>query len=84
MKVRLVNCAPLSVMILLGIPKRQTIDLKNLTADCAVTFLTASTSGHFVNLSIATYKYSKPPTTWGKGPSMSSPQTENGQERGIV
>ena len=49
-------------MILLGIPKRQTIDLKNLTADCAVTFLTGSTSGHFVNLSIATYKYSKPPT----------------------
>ena len=42
---------------LLGIPKRQTSPLKNLTADCAVTFLTASTSGHLVNLSIATYKY---------------------------
>ena len=54
MKVRLVNCVPFSVMILLGIPKRQTIDLKNLTADYAVTFLTTSTSGHFVNLSIAT------------------------------
>ena len=38
MKVWLVNCVPLSVMILLGIPKRQTIDLKNLTADCAVIF----------------------------------------------
>ena len=84
MKVRLVNCVPLSVMILIGIPKRQTIDLKNLTADCAVTFLTASTSGHFVNLSIATYKYSKPPTARGKGPRMSSPQTENGQDKGIV
>ena len=84
MKVRLVNCVPLSVMIRLGTPKRQTIDLKNLTADCAVTFLTASTSGHFVNLSIATYKYSKPPTARGKGPSMSSPQTKNDQERGIV
>ena len=84
MKVRLVNCVPLSVMILLGILKRQTIYLKNLTSDCAVTFLTASTSGHFMNLSIATYKYSKPPTAWGKGPSISSPQTENGQERGIV
>ena len=78
------NCVPLSVMILLGIPKRQTIDLKNLTADCAVTFLTASTSGHFVNLSIATYKYSKPPTARGKGPRMSRPQTENGQDKGIV
>ena len=84
MKVRLVNCVPLSVMILFGILKRQTIDLKNLTADCAVTFLTGSTSGHFVNLSMATYKNSKPPTARGKGPRMSSPQTENGQDKGIV
>ena len=78
MKVRLMNCVPLSVMTLFGTPKRQTSTLKNLTADCAVTFLTGSTSGHFVNLTIATYKYSKPPTGRGKGPSMSSPQTENG------
>ena len=84
MKVWLVNCVPLSVMTLLGTPKWQTSPLKNLTADCVVTFLTASTYGHFVNLSIATYKYSKPLTARGKGPSMSSPQTENGQERGIV
>ena len=84
MKVRLVNCVLLSVMILFGTPKRQTSRLKKLTADCVVTFLTGSTSGHFVNLSIVTYKYSKPPTAWGKGPSMSSPQTKNGQERGIV
>ena len=84
MKVRLMNCVLLSVMILLGIPKRQTIDLKNLIADCAVTFLTGSTSSHFVNLSIATYKYSKPPTARGKGPRISSPQTENGHEMGIV
>ena len=83
MKVRLVNCVPLSVMILLGIPERQT-DLKNLTADCAVTFLIGCTSGHFVNLSIAMYKYSKPPTARGKGPRISSPQTENGQDKGIV
>ena len=67
-----------------GTPKRQTSPLKNLMADCAVTFLTASTSGHFVSLSIATYKYSKPLTAQGKGPSMSSPQIEKGQERGIV
>ena len=84
MKVRLVNCVLLSVMILLGIPKRQTIDLKNMTVDCAVTFLTGSPSGRFVNLSIATYKYSKPPTARGKGPRISSPQTENGQDKGIV
>ena len=84
MKVWLVNCVSLSVMTLFGTPKWHTSPFKNLMADRAVTFLTASTSGHFVNLSIATYKYSKPPTTWGKGPSMSSPQTEKGQERGIV
>ena len=84
MKVWLVNCVPLSVITLLGTPKRHTSPLKNLTAYYVVTFLTASTSGHFVNLSIATYKYSKPPTARGKGPSMSSPQTEKGQERGMV
>ena len=84
MKARLVNYVPLLVMTLFGTPKRQTSPLKNLTADCVVTFLTTSTSGHFVNLSIATYKYSKPPTARGKGPSMSSPLTENDQERGIV
>ena len=73
MKVRLMNCVPLSVMTLFGTPKRQTCPLKNLMAHCDVTFLTASTSGHFVNLSIAMYKYSKPPTARGKGPNMSSP-----------
>jgi len=46
MKAWLVNCVPLSVMILLGTPKRQTSPLKNLMADYAVTFLTAYTSGH--------------------------------------
>ena len=84
MKVRLVNWVPSSVITLLGTPKWHTSPLKNLTADYAVTFLTGSTSGHFVNLSIATYKYSKPPTARGKGPRMSSPQTEKGQERRIV
>src|SRR6187399_2813953 len=82
MKVRLLNCVPLSVMILLGIPKRQTIDLENLTADCAVTFLTGSTSGHFVNLSMATYKYSKPSAARGKGPRMSSPRPKMARIKG--
>ena len=73
-----------SVMTLFGTPKRQTSPLMNLTANCAVTFLNASTSGHFVNLSIATYKYSKPLMARGKGLNMSSPRTEKGQERGMV
>src|SRR4051812_25686909 len=82
MKAWLVNCVPLSVMILLGIPKRQTIDLKNLIADWAVTFLTGSTSGHFVNLSIATYKYSKPPTARGKGPRYRAPRPRRARIKG--
>ena len=57
---------------------------KNLIADCAVTFLTGSTSGHFVNFSIATNKNSKPPVARGKGPTISSPQTENDHDKGIV
>ena len=74
MKVRLVNCVPLSVMTLFGTPKRQTSPLKNLTANCAVTFLTDSTSGHFVNLSIATYKYSNPRRHGGRGPVCRAPR----------
>ena len=67
MKARLVNWVPLSVMILAGTPKRHTNSFKNLIADCAVTFLMGSTSVHFVNLSIATYKNSKPLVAWGEG-----------------
>ena len=83
MKVWLVNYVPLLVMTLFGTPKRQTSPLKNLTADCAVTFLTASTSGHIVNLSIATYKYSKPLTARGKGPSISSPIPRMARREGL-
>ena len=68
MKARLMNWVPLSVMILAGTPKRHTNSFKNLIADSAVTFLTAVTSGHFVNLSMATNKNSKPPIARGKGP----------------
>ena len=83
MKVRLENYVSLSVMTLFGTPKRQTSPLQNLTAGCAVTFLTGSTFGHFVNLSIATYKYSKPPTARGKGPSMSSPRPKMARREGF-
>ena len=76
MKEWLMNWVPLSVMILVG--KQHTNSFKNLIAECAVT------SGHFVNLSMATNKNSKPPIARGKGPRISSPQTENGQDKGIV
>src|SRR3990170_2549459 len=81
-KVRLVNWVPLLVITLLGTPKRHTSPLKNLIADCVVTFLTGSTSGHFVNLSIATYKNSKPSVAQGKGPKMSSPRPRKARIKG--
>src|SRR3954466_14420719 len=83
MKVWLVNCVLLSVMTLLGTPKRQTSPLKNLMADCDVTFLTASTSGHFVNLSIATYKYSKPRRHGGRGPVCRAPRPKMARREGL-
>ena len=50
----LVNCEPLSVMMQLGTPKRQTRPLMNLTADFAGMVHTGSTSGHLMNFSMAT------------------------------
>ena len=84
MKVWLVHWVLLSVITLAGTLKRHTNPFKNLIANCAITFLIGSPSGHFVNLSIATYKKSKPPVVRGKGPKMSSPQTENDHDKGIV
>src|SRR3954462_6019447 len=82
MKARLVNCVPLSVMILLGIPKWQTIDLKNLIADWAVTFLTGSTSGHFVNLSMAMNKYQSPRRLGGRGRGYRAPRPRRARTKG--
>ena len=39
---------------------------------------------HFVNLSMATSKWVKPPGAFFKGPTMSSPQTANGHVMEIV
>jgi hypothetical protein len=50
----LVNWLPLSVMMRLGTPKRQTSPWMNLTADLAEIVHTGSTSTHLVNLSMAT------------------------------
>ena len=80
----LVNWDPLSVMILLGTPKRLTIPWMKVMAAWAVMLHTGCTSGHLVNLSMATKRNRYPPTDRGKGPTMSSPQTAKGQEMGIV
>ena len=50
----LVNCVPLSVMILLRTPNRETIPRRNLTADLWSILVTAEASGHLVNLSMVT------------------------------
>jgi hypothetical protein len=50
----LVNWLPLSVMMRLGTPKRQTSPRMNLTADLAGIVHTGFTSIHLVNLSMVT------------------------------
>ena len=65
-------------------PEAANQSIQELVADCAITFLMTSTSGHFVNLSMAMTKNSKPPAARVKGPRISSPQTENGHDKGIV
>jgi hypothetical protein len=50
----LVNWLPLSVIMRLGTPKRQTSPRMNLTADLAGIVHIGSTSTHLVNLSMAT------------------------------
>ena len=82
MKVWLVNCVPLSVMTLFGTPKWQTSPLKNLTAHCGVTFLTASTSGHFVNLSRRTSTQSARQRK-GKGLVCRAPRPKMARREGL-
>src|SRR3954463_489374 len=82
MKAWLVNCVPLSVMILLGIPKRQTIDLKNLIADWAVTFLTGSTSGHFVTCRLRRTSTQSPQQLGGRGRGYRAPRPKRARIKG--
>jgi hypothetical protein len=84
LKTLLVNWDPLLVMILFGTPNLQTIDLINSTVDYLLILSTWVASDHFVNLSMATYKYRNPPTALGNRPKMSSPHTANGHEGGII
>jgi hypothetical protein len=72
-KTRLVNWVPLSVMIRLGTPNLQTIDLRKATAAPWVMLTTGVASGHLVNLSMATNRYRYPPTALGNGPRISTP-----------
>ena len=50
----LLNWVPLSAMMRFGMRILHTMDLRNATADFLVIFTTGVTSGHYVNLSMAT------------------------------
>jgi hypothetical protein len=83
-KSRLLNWVPLSIMIRLGTPNLQTIDLRKATVAPWVILTIGVASSHFVNLSIATKRKRYPPTALGNGPRISTPYTTNGQEGGII
>jgi hypothetical protein len=72
------------MMILFGTPNLQTIDLINLIVDCLLILTTWVASGHFVNLSISTYRYLYPLMALGNSPKMSNPHTANDHEGGII
>ena len=67
-----------------GYPKAAHQSFQELDSRLSSHLSHGSTSGHFLNLSIATNKNSKPLVARGKGPKMSSPQTENVHDKGIV
>jgi hypothetical protein len=58
--------------------------LKNLMVDEPSSFLIGLASIHLVNLSTATNICVKPPGAVLNGPTMSRPQTANGQVSGMV
>jgi hypothetical protein len=72
-KSQLLNWVSLSVMIRLGSPNLQIIDLRKATTTPWVILTTGVASGHFVNLSIATKRKWYPPTALGNGPRLSTP-----------
>ena len=84
-KAVLANCVPLSVMILLGTPKRVIMFfVMKRMATSEVILATGSASIHLVKVSMATNRNLSPPVVVGKGPRISSPQTAKGHDRGIV
>jgi hypothetical protein len=79
-----VNGVPLSVIILLGMPKLYIISLMNSTALAAVMEAAGSTSIHYVNLSTAMKKCMNPSFAFLNGPTRSDPHVEKGQVIDIV
>ena len=79
-----VNCVPLSVMMEFGTPKRWMMSRKNSTACSDLIVEIGQASIHFVNLSMVTSRWVKPPGAFLSGPTRSSPQTVKGHVMGIV
>src|SRR3954463_10927711 len=80
-----VKFVPLSVMMLCGTPNLKMIDLVKLNAMRAVELVIGTSSIHLVNLSTATSTFFRPPLEdFLSGPTMSSPQVANGQDKGMV
>src|SRR4051812_5527267 len=75
---------PLSVMMLCGRPNLTTRSWTNRRAVAPSSFLMGLASIYLVNLSTATSRCVNPHGTVYNGPTMSSPQTANGQVIGIV
>src|SRR3954470_10150591 len=75
---------PLLVMMLCSSPYLLAISATNFTIVNPSSFLIVRASIHLVNLTTATSKCVMPPLAALKGPTMSSPQTANGQVIGMV
>src|SRR3954468_17717477 len=75
---------PLSVMMLLGTPYLHTMSATNRTAVGPSNFLIGLASIHLVNLSTATRRCVMPLQALLNGPTISKPQTANGQAIGMV
>src|SRR3954467_6449307 len=75
---------PLLVIMLCGRPNLTTRSQTNLRAVAPSSFLMGLASIHLVNLSTATSRCVNPQGVVCNSPTMSSPQTANGQVIGIV
>jgi hypothetical protein len=83
MNFALLNCVPLSVKTLLGMPNLFIMLYRNLTTASWVIFTAGMASIHLVNVSTPTNKYLNPPSALGKMTRMSIPQIAKGQEISI-
>ena len=78
------NYMPLSVMMEFGTPKWWMMSRKNSTACLDLIMEIGRASIHFINLSMVTNRWVKPPGAFLSGPTRLSPQTVKGYVMGII